>query len=102
MTTRTVTKREICERIAEKNGLTAVEVKEVVQAFMDEIVDQLSQGNRMEFRNFAVLEPDVQPAQKARNPRTGQTVTVPERVRISFTAGKKMREKAQEALPDLQ
>lgn len=102
MANHTVTKREICERIAEKNGWTAVQAKDVVQTFMDEIVNQLNQGNRMEFRNFAVLEPEVQPPQQARNPRTGEVVKVPQKVRVSFTAGKKMREKAQEALSDLQ
>jgi len=59
----TVTKRKICERIAENTGWTAVQVKDVVQAFMDKVANQLSQGNRMELRNFAVLEPEVPPPQ---------------------------------------
>lgn len=102
MANRTVTKREICERIAKQNGWTAVQVKDVVQTFMDAVTDHLSQGNRMEFRNFAVLESEVQEPRKARNPRTGKTVHLPEKVKVSFTAGKKMREKAQEALSDFQ
>lgn len=99
MANETVTKRELCERVAEKAGCTQVLAKEVVQTFLDEIVQEISKGNRMEFRNFGVFETRVQAPRKARNPRTDEEVHVPEKAVVSFKVGKEMGEKAQEALP---
>lgn len=99
MANRTVTKRQLCERVAEKTGCTQVLAKEIVQNFLDEIINEISKGNRMEFRNFGVFDTRVQAPRKARNPRTDEVVHVPEKAVVSFKVGKEMSEKAQEALP---
>jgi integration host factor subunit beta len=98
---RTVTKRELCERIAKKTGYAQVVTKDVVQNFLDEIVEELSRGNRMEFRNFGVFDTRLQAPRKARNPRTNEVVHVPAKAVVSFKVGKEMQEKAQESLPQL-
>ena len=97
-----MTKRELCERIAKKTGYAQVVAKEVVQLFLDEITAELAKGNRMEFRNFGVFDTRLQPARKARNPRTDEVVDVPPKVVVSFKVGKNMQKKAQAALPALQ
>ena len=102
MAQETVTKRELCERIAKKTGNTQVAAKEIVQAFLDEIVKELAKGNRMEFRNFGVLDTRLQAPRRARNPRTDEVVHVPAKAVVSFKVGKYMSEKAQQALPYLQ
>jgi len=99
---RTVTKREICERIAKKTGYSQVVTKEVVQQFLDEIITELANGNRMEFRNFGVFDTRLQKPRRARNPRTDEEVHVPAKAVVSFKVGKKMQEEAQEALAVLQ
>ncbi|MFO7956132.1 MAG: HU family DNA-binding protein [Candidatus Brocadiia bacterium] len=101
MANRTVTKREICERIAKKTGYSQVVTKEVVQQFLDEIIAELGKGNRMEFRNFGVFDTRLQKPRKARNPRTDEEVHVPAKAVVSFKVGKKMQEDAQAALPIL-
>jgi len=98
---RTVTKRELCERIAKKTGYAQVVTKEVIQQFLDEIVAELAKGNRMEFRNFGVFDTRLQPPRKARNPRTNQVVQVPAKAVVSFKVGKQMQDRAQESLPVL-
>ncbi len=101
MANRTVTKRELCERIAKKTGYSQVVTKEVIQQFLDEIIAELGRGNRMEFRNFGVFDSRVQPARKARNPRTDEIVEVPAKAVVSFKVGKSMREEVQTALPEM-
>ena len=101
MANRTVTKRELCERIAKCTGYPQVMTKEIVQLFLDEIVAELAKGNRMEFRNFGVLDTRLQPARKARNPRTDEVVQVPAKAVVCFKVGKSMQGKAQAALPSL-
>jgi integration host factor subunit beta len=95
---RTVTKREICERIAKKTGYAQVITKEIVQMFLDEIIDELAKGNRMEFRNFGVFDTRTQDPRTARNPRTGKEVQVPAKAVVSFKVGKLMQERAQDIL----
>jgi len=98
---RTVTKRELCERIAKRTGYPQVMTKEIVQAFLDEVVAELCKGNRMEFRNFGVFDTRLQPARKARNPRTDEVVHVPPKAVVCFKVGKNMQRQAQGALPSL-
>ena len=101
MANRTVTKRELCERIAKRTGYPQVMAKEVIQMFLDEIVAELAKGNRMEFRNFGVLDTRLQPERKARNPRTDEIVHVPAKAVVCFKVGKNMQKQAQAALPHL-
>ncbi len=44
---RTVTKKELVNRIAEKTGVTKVVAKEIIQSFLDSIIEELSVGNRL-------------------------------------------------------
>jgi integration host factor subunit beta len=96
---RTVTKRELCERIAKKTGYAQVVTKRIVQLLLDEITAELAKGNRMEFRNFGVFDTRIQPPRKARNPRTDEVVSVPAKAVVSFKVGKHMQKEAQDALP---
>jgi integration host factor subunit beta len=52
----TVTKKELIERIAEQSGLKRQDVRRVVQGFLDEIINELGKGNRLEFRDFGVFD----------------------------------------------
>ena len=88
---KTITKRELVQRIAERTGHTKVLVKDVLQLFLDEIVEELAQGNRIEFREFGVFEVRERAARMAQNPRTLQKVEVPARRVVKFKIGPTMR-----------
>ena len=90
---RTVTKKEIVKTISEEIGLTQLKTKEIVQKTFDAIVDTLVEEGRIELRNFGVFEVKKRAARKARNPRTGQRVDVPEKFVVTFKPGKEMEEK---------
>ncbi len=93
---RTVTKKQLVNRLAENTGQTKVVVKEVVQSFLDEIIDELSQGNRLEFREFGVFEVRARAARRAQNPRTLEKVEVPEKRVVRFKVGRRMRERIED------
>ncbi len=101
MAGRTITKREMCETIAKKTGYSQVIAREIIQLFFDQVIDELGKGNRMEFRNFGVFDTRLQPARRARNPRTDEVVHVPAKAVVSFKVGKTMQKAAQAALPVL-
>lgn len=89
----TTTKRDLCEKIAKKTDNTHIIVKEIIQLFLDEIIDELSDEHRIELRDFGVFEIRKRAARKARNPRTGEVAYVPEKSVVVFKVGKLMKEK---------
>ncbi len=91
-----VTKKEIVKTISEEIGLTQLKTKEIVQKTFDAIVETLVEERRIELRNFGVFEVKKRAARKARNPRTGDKVFVPEKFVVTFKPGKEMEEKVRE------
>lgn len=88
-----MTKKEIVKTISEEIGLTQLKTKEIVQKTFDAIVETLVDEGRIELRNFGVFEVKKRAARKARNPRTGQRVDVPEKFVVTFKPGKEMEER---------
>src|SRR5438552_7782581 len=89
----TITKKELIDRIAKSAGSRRVLVKKVVQQFLDEIVNELGRGNRLEFRDFGVFETKLRKARKAQNPKTLEPVAVPEKRTVKFKVGRLMKQK---------
>ena len=88
----TITKKELVNRIAERSKQTKVVVKDIVQQFLDEIVQELALGNRLEFREFGVFEVKERAARTAQNPRTLEKVEVPAKRVVKFKVGRLMRQ----------
>ena len=89
----TITKKELVNRIADQTKQTKVVVKDVIQRFLDEIITELSDGNRLEFREFGVFEVKERAARRAQNPRTLEKVDVPAKRVVKFKVGRLMRER---------
>jgi len=92
----TVTKKELIDRLAEREGAKRTLVKRIVQGFLNEIVDELAQNNRLEFRDFGVFECRVRAARLAQNPKTMDKVPVPPKRTVKFKMGRVMRLKLSE------
>ncbi|HET6422974.1 MAG TPA: HU family DNA-binding protein [Planctomycetaceae bacterium] len=91
-----MTKKEIVKEISEEIGLTQLKTKEIVQKTFDAIVKTLVEDGRIELRNFGVFEVKRRAARKARNPRTGDKVFVPEKFVVTFKPGKEMEERVRQ------
>ena len=94
----TVTKKELVDRIAEDNGQKRVVVKKIVQCFLDEVINELGHGNRLEFRDFGVFETKERAARIAQNPKTLERVHVPPKRTVKFKVGRLMKQKLQEGM----
>lgn len=88
-----MTKKEIVKTISDETGLNQQQIKQVVQKTFDSIVQTLVEEGRIELRNFGVFQVRPRAARKARNPRTGRQVEVPEKFVVSFKPGKIMEER---------
>lgn len=88
----TITKKELIDRIAEQTQAKRVTVKCIIQAFLDEITNELCEDNRLEFRDFGVFETRTRAARVAQNPKTLERVEVPAKRTVKFKMGRLMRE----------
>ena len=87
------TKRELIKRVAIKTDQKQHIAKRIVQTFMDEMIEELAHGNRLEFREFGVFDTIRKKPRLARNPRTGDVVKVPAKVVVHFKVGRLMKSK---------
>lgn len=87
------TKKNLIDRIAESTGTKPSLVETVVQQFFEEIIAELAQGNRLEFRDFGVFETKTTPPRMAQNPRTLEKIKVPAKRRVVFKLGRLTRER---------
>ena len=88
-----ITKKDMVDRIAQIHQTRLVITKKIVQAFLDEIVNELAKGNRLEFRDFGVFETKTRAAREAQNPKTLEKVHVPAKCSVKFKMGRLMKQK---------
>lgn len=89
---KTITKKDLVDRISDSTGNKRVVVKRIVQTFLDEIVRELGDGNRLEFRDFGVFEIRERAARIAQNPKTMEKVPVPPKRTVKFKVGRLMKQ----------
>jgi integration host factor subunit beta len=85
---------ELLQELHKDNpDLRADEIEQVVDIFFDEIAQRLAEGGRVELRGFGAFSTRERDARSGRNPRTGETVDVPEKRVPYVRAGKEIRER---------
>lgn len=91
--TKTVTKKDLVDRIADESKTKRNIVKRIVQSFLDEVIVELGSGNRLEFRDFGVFEIRERAARIAQNPKTMEKVPVPRKRTVKFKVGRLMKDR---------
>jgi integration host factor subunit beta len=83
---------ELLQALAKQSpSMRSEEIERVVDVFFDEIAKRLAEGGRVELRGFGAFSTRERDARKGRNPRTGDSVEVPEKRVPYFKPGKDMR-----------
>lgn len=87
-----MTKKMLINSISLEKGIHPNDVRNVIQAFLDKMTDCLSEGERLEFRDFGVFEVVERKQKVGRNPKNAAIpIVIPARQAVKFTPGKKMR-----------
>lgn len=85
-------KSELIEMLAAENPhLTQSDVERLVATFFETITQTLEAGARVELRGFGAFSPRYRKPRVGRNPRTGESVAVPEKWVPFFRTGKDLR-----------
>jgi DNA-binding protein HU-beta/integration host factor subunit alpha len=96
-----MTKRDLVVRISTETGIVQQHVLDVVQKTLDYIAEAVSQGRKVELRNFGVFEVKIRKARVGRNPNSpANDVRIPPRAVVKFKPGKEMREAVLQLTPD--
>jgi integration host factor subunit alpha len=77
----------------EQIGLNKREAKDFIDAFFDQITNQLVEGQDVKISGFGNFEVRTKVARPGRNPRTGEVVTIPSRRVVTFRASGALKEK---------
>jgi len=88
-----MTKRDLAVNIAQKTGITQSLIQKVIDALLGEITEVLARGEGIELRNFGVFKIKNRKERIGRNPRTGETVSIPPKKIVYFKVGKILKER---------
>jgi integration host factor subunit beta len=85
-------KSELRKRIASQNPhLYDRDIEKVVNAILNEMIEALRRGDRVELRGFGAFSAKLREAHQGRNPRTGAAVAIGKKAVPAFMTGKEMR-----------
>ncbi|MDO5658013.1 MAG: integration host factor subunit beta [Paracoccus sp. (in: a-proteobacteria)] len=85
---------ELIQKIADENPhLVQRDVERIVATVLDEIIEALARGDRVELRGFGAFSVKKRDARIGRNPRTGDSVQVDEKHVPFFKTGKLLRDR---------
>lgn len=95
-----ITKSQLMARLAEvfvaKNTESELQAKDVeygVKVLVDTMTRSLAKGQRIEIRGFGSFSLNLRPERVGRNPKTGESVHVPQKYVPHFKPGKELRER---------
>ena len=87
-----ITKNDLVDSIYQDTGYERQLVQKVVESFLEQVKDSLSSGCTIELRGFGTFEPRLRKGRsKARNPKTGETLSVEPHYVAVFRAGKELK-----------
>ncbi|MGY8904200.1 MAG: integration host factor subunit beta [Burkholderiales bacterium] len=88
-----MTRSDLVEELAAKfSQLTHRDAEYAVKTILDAMSDALVRGHRIEIRGFGSFSINRRPSRMGRNPRSGESVAIPEKRVPHFKPGKSLRE----------
>ena len=86
-----MTKQDLAKKIVEECGLSRRDSTLIIDAILDTIVFALKEGEKIELRGFGSFMVKRVRARNARNPRTGDSVTVQAKLKPYFKVSRGLK-----------
>jgi DNA-binding protein HU-beta len=84
-------KVELIAKVAKETKLTNRDATEVIEATMENIMKALQEGDEVRLVGFGTFSVTRRKASEGRNPRTGETIAIPETRNPKFRAGRNFK-----------
>lgn len=85
-------KAELVTAIAEKAGLSKKDSERALDAAVEAITDALASGDKVQLVGFGVFDVKTRAERTGRNPRTKESIVIPETKLPVFKAGKALKD----------
>ena len=85
-------KTELITAVAEKAGMSKKDADAAVSTVLDTIVNTVAAGEKVQLVGFGTFEPRTRCAKTGKNPRTGETISIPASKIPAFKAGKAFKD----------
>ena len=87
-----MTKTELVEFMAERAEVSKAEAGRLLDAFMEGVTEGLVKEGKVSLVGFLTFEKKMREERTARNPQTGETITIPARNAVTVKVGSKLKE----------
>lgn len=91
-----MTKTQLIEKIAKDNELPKKQVAKLVEAYLNAVTETLASGESIQIAGFGAFNVKEVAAHTGRNPLTGESVEIAATRRVTFIAGKTLKDKLNE------
>ena len=88
-------KTQLTSTIAEKTGLTKVDARKALDAFIDTVGATLEKGDKVSLIGFGSFDVVKRPARNGRNPQTGKPMKIKAKNVVKFRPGAELSNKCQ-------
>jgi integration host factor beta subunit len=89
-----MTKSELIEKVVQEHAILNMKVSEIlVNEVFDSIEDALRTGDKVEIRGFGSFTIRERTGREARNPKSGEVVSIPAKKTPFFKTGKELKER---------
>ncbi|MDR2070618.1 MAG: integration host factor subunit beta [Treponema sp.] len=93
MAAKKLTKADVIDAVYQKTGMNRKEIQLVVDHFLETVKNTLAGGTCIELRGFGTFEVRIRKGrQKARNPKTGELVSVNSHGIVAFRSGRDLKQ----------
>ena len=86
-------KTEFINAVAEQSGLSKVDSKKAVEAFIQTISNEMKEGGKISLLGFGSFSTTERAARKGVNPKTKEVIDIPARKVVKFKAGAELTDK---------
>ena len=93
-----MTKADLIEGLANKLGLNKNDAEKAVNFVLDDIINALKQGERVNISGFGTFSVSTRKARTGRNPKTGESIEISASRSAKFKPGKQLKDSLNDAV----
>lgn len=86
-------KADLVAVLADELEVSRKKAEAALNSVLEAVAAELQKGEKVVISGFGTFEVRTRVARSGRNPRTGETITVPEQKTPAFRAGKQLKER---------
>jgi DNA-binding protein HU-beta len=91
-----MTKADLIDGLANKLGLNKNEAEKAVNIVLDDVINALKQGDRVNISGFGTFSVSTRQARVGRNPKTGESIQISASRSAKFKPGKQLKDSLNE------